>query len=239
MPTSVQEQVKVLVELQKIDGEMFRLKQELSGHPVLQKKAEDEFEKKKVRLKAAEDELKARQVKQKERELDLASREEKIKKLQTQLYALKSNKEYQAMELEIKGAKADNSVVEEEILRLFDAVEEARAAVAREKEALAAEEKSHKETLAVLKKNSDALNAQVSALDERRKVFTPNVDPKLLTQYEKILKGRDGLAIAPVLEQSCGGCHIGLPAQFVNEIQMQPDKIMYCEDCGRILYWPS
>lgn len=239
MPTSVQEQVKVLVELQKIDGEMFRLKHELAGHPVLQKKAEEEFEKKKVRLKAAEDELKARQVKQKERELDLASREEKIKKLQTQLYALKSNKEYQAMELEIKGAKADNSVVEEEILRLFDAVEEARAAVAREKEALASEEKSHKETLAALKKDSDALNAQVSVLDERRKVFTPNVDPKLLTQYEKILKGRDGLAIVPILEQSCGGCHIGLPAQFVNEIQMQPDKIMYCEDCGRILYWPS
>ncbi|MCG3176303.1 MAG: hypothetical protein MOGMAGMI_01249 [Candidatus Omnitrophica bacterium] len=239
MPTSVQEQVKVLVELQKIDGELFRLRKVLAEHPARQKKAEEEFEKKKVRLKAAEDELKSRQVKQKDKELDLQSREEKIKKLQTQLYALKSNKEYQAMELEIKGAKADNSLVEEEILRLFDAVEEARTAVAREKEALAVEEKAHRDTLAVLKKDAETLGAQVSALEEKRKAYTPNLEPKLLTQYEKILKGRDGTAIVPILEQSCGGCHIGLPPQFINEIQMNPDKLMYCEDCGRILYWPS
>ena len=65
-------------------------------------------------------------VRQKEKENDLLSREEKIKKLMAQLYSLKSNKEYQAMEMEIKGLKADKSLLEDDILRCFDAVEAAR-----------------------------------------------------------------------------------------------------------------
>src|SRR3990167_9254203 len=123
MTTVIHEQIKILVELQKIDSEIYRLKKELESHPLLKQKIEADFEKKKSRMKAAEEELKSAQLKQKEKDGDLQSKEEKIKKLQAQLYQLKSNKEYTAMEMEIKGLKADNSVLEEEILKLLDVVD--------------------------------------------------------------------------------------------------------------------
>ena len=237
MTTAINEQIKILVELQKLDSQIYRLKKELAGHPEQIQKLTADFEKKKVHLKAAEDELKSFQLKQKQKEADLAVREDKISKLQAQLYQLKSNKEYTAMEMEIKGMKADKSVLEEDILRMLDGVDQAKAALAREKEALSGEETRYKEQTDALKKHASEIEDAAKEFEEKRKAYTPNIEPRLLAQYEKLLKGREGLALVPVVNGSCGGCHMGLPPQIVNETQ-QHDKWILCESCARILYWP-
>lgn len=236
MPTVISEQVKILAELQKIDSQVYEIKSELATHPELHKKAEHDFDKKKISLKAAEDESKALQVKHKSLELDLGTKEEKVKKLQSQLFSLKSNKEYQAMEFEIKAAKADNSLLEEEILKSYDLIEAAKAKVAKEKDLLAAEEKIFKAAVDEIKKASAELEKALAAEEEKRKVFLPNIDPKILTQYERLLKSSAGLAIVPVWNNACGGCHVGLPPQLINEVRMG-EKLLTCESCARILYW--
>ncbi len=236
MVTVIHEQIKLLAELQKIDAEIYQLKKELSSHPALQKQNEAEFEKKKNNLKAAETQFKALQLKQKEKEGELGTKEARTTKLQTQLYQLKSNKEYSAMELEIKGLKADNSLLEEEILKLLDAVDDAKAKVAKEKEFLDKEEKIFKTAAETLNKRAFEIQASLAAHEDKRKAYAPNIEPKLIAQYEKILKSREGIALVPVRNNSCGGCHIELPPQVVNEIQLQ-DKWIICESCARILYW--
>src|SRR3989338_3159679 len=229
------EQIKSLIELQKVDADAYRVRKELVAFPAQQKKAEDAFDKKKAGLKAAEEAQKATLMQQKSKEGDLLSKEEKIKKLQAQLYQLKTNKEYSAMELEIKGLKADQSLLEEEILVLLDKVEQAKAGAAKEKELLGVEEKKLKDTVDALKKKAGELGAALKELEEKRKTYLPRVDAKLLSQYERILKSREGLALVPVMNNSCGGCHLELPPQAVNEIQMQ-EKVIICESCARILY---
>jgi predicted nucleic acid-binding Zn-ribbon protein len=237
MTTAINEQIKILVELQKIDGQIYRLKKELAAHPERQKRIDAEFEKKKTQAKAADEALKALQVRQKQKEGDLASREDKIAKLQAQLYQLKSNKEYSTMELEIKGLKADKSVLEEDVLRLLDEVDQAKTVLAKEKEILSEEEKKSREAGEILKKQAAEIEKNMRELDERRKVFVPNVEARLLSQYERILKGLEGLALVPVVHNSCGGCHMELPPQVVHEAQLS-DKWIVCESCARILYWP-
>lgn len=237
MAVVIQEQIKILVELQKYDSEIHKLKKEFAEHPTLKKKAEAEFEKKKAALKSAEDESKARQLDQKKKEGELAVAEEKIKKLQGQLYQLKSNKEYQAMELEIKGSKADKSLLEEDIIRLLDTVEEAKKKVVKEKELLVAEEKKFNNQVDVIKKREAEILEALAGLEEKRKTYVPSIEARLISQYERILKGRDGLALVPVKNNSCVGCHMELPPQIVNEIHIG-ERIIICESCARILYWP-
>ena len=236
MITSIQEQIKILAELQKIDSEIYRLRTDLAQQPVLQKKCEELFEKKKGSLKFAEDELKTLQLKQRDKESELGIKEEKIKKLQSQLYQLKSNKEYSAMEMEIKGLKADQSLLEEEILRMLDAVDQAKSKYAAEKNQLSCEEKKFKEELDGIQKITERINAEVASFEEKRKAYTPNLEPKLIAQYEKILKSREGLALVPVRKNSCGGCNLELPPQVVNQVMMQ-ETLVVCESCSRILYW--
>ena len=236
MTTATGDQIKVLVELQKFDSEIYRLKQELSQQPSQKKRSEEELEKKKTKLKYLDDAQKSLQRKQKDKENDLLSREEKIKKLQAQLYQLKSNKEYQTMELEIKRLKADKSLLEEEILKLLDEVDAARAKLIKEKELLEKEEKAFKAAAETLNKRASEIQVSTAEREEKRKAYAPNVEAKLIAQYEKILKNREGMALVPVRNNSCGGCHIELPPQVVNEIQLQ-DKWIICESCARILYW--
>ncbi len=238
MAAVIQEQIKSLIELQKYDSQIHKLQTELAEFPALKKNLEGDFERKKASFKAAEEAVKARQLDQKKKEGDLAAAEEKIKKLQGQLYALKTNKEYQAMDMEIKGLKADNSIIEEDILRLFDAVEDAKKTALREKELLGGEEKKFSAEMDTIKKREAELQSALKDLDAKRGQYLPNVEKRLFSQYDRILKGRDGLALVPVKNNSCGGCHMEIPAQMVNEIHMM-DKIMICESCARILYWPS
>jgi predicted nucleic acid-binding Zn-ribbon protein len=237
MPTTISEQIKILIELQKIDSEIYDLKSELDQHPAAKAKAEAEFEKKKANLKAAETEHKTSLVKQREIDNDLQSKEDKIAKLAGQLYQLKSNKEYSAMEMEIKGAKADKSLIEEDILRHMDVVEAVKTKVAKEKDLLSAEEKKFNEEIGSLKKKSDDLNAEIASRAEKRKTYIPNVHPPVLAQYDRLLKGSKGHALVPVKNNSCGGCHLGLPPQLVNQIHMG-EKIFFCDACARMLYWP-
>jgi predicted nucleic acid-binding Zn-ribbon protein len=238
MPATFSDQIKILAQLQSIDAQAHDLKKALAEQPAVKKRIEGEFEKKKASYKLAEEVLKTAQLRQKEKEIGLQSLEDKIQKMQSQLYQLKSNKEYQAMEMEIKGGRADKSVLEEEILKLFDAVDDAKKKLAKEKEALAAEEKKFKDEIAVVDKEIADLQQKISVAEENRKQYLPNIDPKILGQYERLLKNRDGLALVPVKGGSCSGCNMELPPQMVNEVHAN-DKLIYCESCARILYWNS
>ncbi len=233
-----QEQIRILADLQTIDAEIYRFRVELATFPQIEKDIQADFERKRAGLKAAEDELKTLQLKHKEKDMELKTKEDHSKKLQGQLYQLKTNKEYATMELEIKSLKADASVLEEEILKLYDVMDAAKNKCAKEKEVLSSFEKKAKEEVETLKRKAAEIHAEIATLEDKRKIFSPQVEPKLLSQYERILKGREGLALVPVEKDSCGGCHLELPPQTVNEIQMK-DKLITCESCARILYWPS
>jgi len=69
----------------------------------------------------------------------------------------------------------------------------------------------------------------------RIKQIVPEIDKKILASYERILKGKDGMALAAVHDYSCQGCFINLPPQVINEIKKH-DHLVICESCARILY---
>ena len=61
------------------------------------------------------------------------------------------------------------------------------------------------------------------------------VDARLLSAYDRIRHSyRNGLAVVPILRDSCGGCFNVIPPQRQSEIR-QRKKIIVCEHCGRIL----
>ncbi len=232
------EELKKLVELQKIDAEIYSMKKELSERPAYLTELKDAFEAKKSGLKQLEERLKGVLVDRKTLEGDLKVKEENIAKANSQLSLLKTNKEYSAKMAEIEGLKADKSIVEEKILLSYDAADEITAAVAKEKEALAAEEKKYLGEKQKIESDLKALEDRVKVLSAQRTQITPGVQKASLDRYEKILAGKHGLAIVPVAGSSCGGCFMNVPAQVVNEIKMH-DKLVYCEMCARILYLPD
>jgi hypothetical protein len=186
-------------------------------------------------MKEAEENVKSLEVKRKEKEMELGSKEEEVKKLQTQLYQIKTNKEYTAMLNEIESRKADNSVLEEDIIKLMDAIDSARSKVKEEKEKFEQESKNTDEKIKQVDQRVKEIDSALAEFRKKRDEITPSIDPDVLKDYNRILAGRGGLAIVRVVNDTCGGCYMHLPPQVINEIRMK-DKVIYCESCQRILY---
>ena len=232
---NLKDQIRKLVELQVMDEEIFRFKRELREKPAELEALKTEFESKKVKLKTLEDKLKAVQVIQKELELDLKVKEEGIAKADASLALLKTNKEYQARLLEIENMKADKSIVEEKILLGYDEVDAARKAMEAEKATVLQYEKEFSAQKKQVDDDVAVITDQLKVKESLRARVAPEVRPDNLSRYERILKNKDGLGIVKVDNQACGGCHMHLTEQVMNELKKH-EQIISCDQCARILY---
>lgn len=228
-------QISNLIKLQTIDSEIYALEREKEAKPQEIKALEEAFEQKKQSLAALEKNLLDLQKQRKDKELELASKEEETKKLQTQLYSLKTNKEYQTMMQQIGGVKADASVTEDKILALFDQADKAKNEGEKEKQKLKEEERVFLDQKKKAEDRTKEIDDRLAQLQVQRKQVTPDIAEKILAQYERIMKNRDGLGIVSVKNNSCQGCNMLVPPQVINLIKMY-ERIITCEVCNRILY---
>ncbi len=233
--TDLKKQLTTLIQLQQVDSEIYTLQAEKASSPVRLKAIEEAFEAKKQDLAALEKKMLDLQKLKKERELELGVKEEAGKKLQSQLYALKTNKEYQAMLQQIEAAKADASVIEDKILAVMDETDAARSSVERERQLLQEEEKLMNGQKKTVEDRIKVIDDRLGQLESLRERLLPGIDPVILPRYQRILENRDGLAIVSVKNDSCGGCNMHLPPQMINLIRMY-ERIITCEVCNRILY---
>jgi len=162
-------------------------------------------------------------------------KEETIKKHQGQLYQVKTNQEYKALEKEIGSVKADVSLLEEEIINMLEKVDQIKKDVVKEKDMLEGEKKKIQEEKQKIEIEKKAAEEEFNNLNNMRKEFTEKIDKNTLSKYERILKNRDGLAMVPVIADACGGCNMNLPAQVINEAKLKKGLTL-CGNCARILY---
>lgn len=233
--TSILDQLKVLLGLQGLDAQLYRLELRLREIPRETAALKAQSQKAATGLQALEQQHKALEVKRAQMEGDLGQKEAQIKKLQGQLFQVKTNKEYGALQKEIEGLKADQSVLEEEILKVMDEVDRTKARLEAEKVSLRSKEDQTAQAATLLENESASVQDSAKELEAERSKLTPKVDPLTLGRYDRILEHKEGLALVPVLQGACSGCHMAIPPQTINEIQMSAHFIT-CESCARILY---
>jgi hypothetical protein len=232
---SIRDQIKKLVELQKMDTEIYNYKKDLEEKPAYIAELKENFESKKARLKELEDTLKVIQVDRKSKELELKGKEDELTKANVQLSQIKTNKEYTAKLTEMENIKADKSRIEEAILMTYDESDQLKKDIEKEKGFLSEEEKKYLSEKKIVDESIKEIQEKLKLLENKRNQITPDIDKDHLARYEKILKNKEGLAMAPVHGNSCGGCFMNVPDQIINEMKMH-DKLIVCEMCARILY---
>jgi predicted nucleic acid-binding Zn-ribbon protein len=180
--------------------------------------------------------LTANQRERRRFEDDIKVQEQKISKLKDQMLQAKTNDQYRAFQHEIEYCENEIRKAEDRILDLMSAsepleknVKGAEAALAEEKKQVEREKEHARQRTA----EDEAFLKQ--ALDERRQIAA-SVDPKLLTQYERIRQRWKGVAIADATSGRCAACQIALRPQFFQDLK-RGEKLQFCESCGRILYY--
>ncbi len=164
--------------------------------------------------------------------------EDLLNKNQEKIYHVKTNKEYDAItsEIEILEKKIDEAetaaleLMERE-QTLTSEIEELEKKIAEVQERLAANEKELNEKMA-------KTEAEERILNHERDLLIAKLDRRLISQYERIRRAKEGIAIAVVDHYTCSGCFATIPAQTVLEIRKR-ERIIVCETCGRILITPE
>lgn len=232
---SVKDQIKKLVDLQKIDAEIYNVNAGLAERPALIEELKKKFEDTRAHLNGLEEKFKSIQLKRKELELEMKAKEDDITKANIHLTQLKTNKEYQTKLNEIASIKADKSIIEEKILLSYDETDAIQGEIGKEKVTVGVEEKQYLARKEEIEDEIKLMEDRVKVLESQRKQQLPGVDRTLLDRYEKVLAHKDGLGIVPISGSSCGGCHMNVPPQTINAIKMH-DQLIECEKCLRIMY---
>jgi predicted nucleic acid-binding Zn-ribbon protein len=235
MEMGIKEQLAILIQLQNIDKEIYDLRKVLEEKPRQIEEIKKAFQEKEKVFKDLEEKVKQKKIKLKEMELELKTKEESVKKMQIQLFQVKTNKEYASLQKEIEDLKADNSLLEEEIIKGLEEIDSLDKELNKEKNLLEEERKKMEGEIARVEKEIAELKEKIKGLENSRGEFTSKIDPPLLARYERLLVNKNGRALAQIIKDSCSGCNMGLPPQVINEVTLG-EKIVTCENCMRILY---
>lgn len=77
---------------------------------------------------------------------------------------------------------------------------------------------------------------KLKALRDKTEQASRSVEAKLLERYRAI-KQHSTPPMALLVGDQCGGCHMTLPSVMLRDIQ-SGEKIVECDNCGRIIYVP-
>lgn len=227
--------LETLKRMQALDNRILALAEEKEVFVAERLKFEAECTAEEGALAAISAQTQEIQKKEKVRELDLKSLEERKTRLKAQLLTVKTNKEYSALQSEIRTVYADIEKMEESGLQELTAIDGLSAQVRdREAQAVAAKER----LAAQIAKETDAfvkIDGQISAIRAEWEQVIADVPAETIELYRRIAGGRDGIAVVPVDGSSCGGCYMNLPPQTIN-LLMGGEATVQCRSCHRILY---
>ena len=233
--SSLREKLKSLEELQKIDVEAHELRQESERLPA--RRAEIQAEVAAVRRGYDEQRSKLEDNERERRSLEqlLAMERDKVKKWEGRLGDIKTPREYAALSREIDIAKKTNETQGEQIRTLGAAAADLEKALGEREEALLDREETAKRELEQLEQRAAELARKLAELEQRRLEQSKIVEPSLLGKYENIRRRRAGIAVTPVVGNTCRGCNRNIPPQL-SIILQRADSIETCPNCHRIIY---
>ena len=234
--SDIQEQINILVEVQGVEAEIHqadRLVHTLSDEAAALDQSVAEREALVYAEKATLEDLK-KSYREMESESKINSA--MIVKSNEKLRAVKTNKEYQSILKEIDEIRKKNSGIEDRMLALLEAIESAEAMVNAKTAELSDFLESYQEKKATFAIKQKRERQAVEALNEKKAQISAKADPKIITILDDVKKKVRGLAVVPVQQAICMGCHMNIPAQLFNELQ-RFDELRFCPHCHRIIYW--
>jgi predicted nucleic acid-binding Zn-ribbon protein len=232
----VLEDLKTLVELQTVDSQLFALEKAKGDLPYRVLELKGQLNQLTTLRRQKAETLETTQSSRRAAEGALQMAKERKKKYDNQLYSVKNNKEYDAVTAEIEAAVAEIDKTETKILETIEDEETLQKELAEQDERLQALQKEYDEQETLLRAREAETHSMAEVLQSQRNGLIVKLRKPILGAYQRILNGKDGLAVVEVVRGSCAGCSTRIPPQRVMEVR-EMNQIFYCESCGRILVW--
>ena len=236
MGWKLNEQLKLLVELQEIDTSILSIAERIEALPAKLEKFKSPFKEANLLLQKAKTQLDSLGKNKKDKESEAEEFQEKVNKLKAKSKDVKTNKEYEAFLKEIEGFEKEKYKIEDQILSIMENLETFTRNIQKEEAKVKKTEEEFRQQEKEIEEEKTKLHAEMETYKSKRKEFVAGIDAELYEQYMNLLKWAGGLAVVPAKNEVCLGCNTNIPPQQYNDIK-KSDSIFNCYYCKRILYY--
>jgi uncharacterized protein len=232
---SVEEKLTAVLALQKIDSKIDEIKTMKGELPMEVKDLEDEIEGLQTRINNTDAEINSINSFIDAKATAKKDAQALIKKYEKQQDNVKNNREFEAINKEIEMQELEVRLNEKHVKDATFEQKDRMNARMKTEEKIKDVQDALKIKRTELEKITADTEIEEQLLSKKSDEAKDKVDPRLLSAYERIRTSyRNGLAVVPIIRDSCGGCFNVIPPQRQSEIR-QHKKIIVCEHCGRIL----
>jgi uncharacterized protein len=226
-----------LIRLQNLETAIEESRRRIAAHPQRVQDADARLAHAKEVLDTARRRLKESQEARREREKEAATFQSRLTRFKDQISAVKTNREYQAMLVEIETAQKELGAAEEKVLERMMEADALTAEIKKAEQALATEQKAVEAEKKALSEELAAVEAALKQAAEQRDAVIGAMEARLVALFENVSRARKGLAIvAATRDGLCSACHVRLRPQVFQEVRRN-DQIIQCGSCNRILYY--
>ena len=226
-----------LIQLQHLETTIADAKSAIAQHPQRLAALDARLDEAKRAVESVKEQLKANHDRRRELEKDVALYQGRLTKFKDQLMAVKTNREYQAMQHEIATAQSDLGSVEEKVLERMLEADDLNAASKRAEATLVTQTKEIEADKKALNQELAATEASLRTSTEARAALVKALEPRLVALFEQVARVRRGVAICSATRDGlCSVCHVRLRPPVFQQVRHN-DTIVQCESCQRVLYW--
>ena len=229
-------ELEKLVDLQKTDSNIRKLKQAIETAGTRRATIEQEFEKHAFSIREIQGRRDALQSERADLERQIGENKTYKERAERNLKHAQNQKEYETAMREIDVLQKQITAFETQVLEKLAASEEVEKELEGRAEEIDSLDAKRAEALksfdVEVKSNTSALTSETK---KREAVFT-TLPAQLASVYNRLAqRSRDGIAVAEVVNGSCSACFMSLRPQMQVEVK-KGDQIITCESCTRILY---
>lgn len=175
-------------------------------------------------------EIRVRNLKQ-----SLTEAEESRERAEKAMDGISTQREYEALNKEIRDSGDKEQTVRKDLQREERSLAEAEEELQKLESVIQSQEAEITEKTEKVNTETSSKQLEIDALRAEENRITDGIDPDVKYKFEKIIRNKQGVGIVPVHGVKCTGCHMILPAHFVNEVRVG-NKIIFCPYCSRVLF---
>lgn len=223
-------------ELHRLHLALHEVQEQLSRGPRQIKAREQLVATAEAELAAKRDRLKSQRMSNDRKSLDLKTNEAKINDLRGKLNVASSNREFDIIKGQIEADTVANSVLQDEILELLDAIDRTQAEIKEAEQKVGKAKDELKRFADKFAADSVGLKARVDELSRQIKQSESGLTGELADRYRRLVDAHGPEAMAPCEGGICGNCRVQVTPQ--NKVRLNAGNVIFCSACGRMLYKP-
>ena len=233
-----------MLELQKQYAQLHHLKEQRERLYITVRARQKQLDAMKANMQQLVAQQRAIQMEVDAAELDVKTAQQKINKLKGQLQEIKTNKEYQAVQNEIKFAGIEQQRAEDKELAAMDKLENKQAEILQIKGEMQKVEADLNLAREEVDRQAAGLQVEIDRAERGRQDIARELPTDFVATFDRLAaKYKDEAMVAVAVEQegadvmySCGGCYMQLTQNLYLKILGKSDEIIICPSCGRLLY---